>query len=132
MFTLRTLGGIGLFLAGGSWLWLTPAFAGQDVTKSGPWWVATSVLSFVTVALFLAATWALFTRHSWWETLALAGAALGLISLVPYWVAASTGGEAVFAVVFETLVHVLMVGIVFVLLLVPSLEQWVDHQVMGT
>ncbi|WP_142132932.1 hypothetical protein [Arthrobacter sp. SLBN-83] len=131
MFTLRTLGGIALLMAGSSWLWLTPTFASKGVNTSGVWWAVTMVLSLLTVLGFLVATWGLFARWSWWEYAALASAALGLITLVPFWVAATGGGETVGTTTWNVFVHVLMVAGVAVLLLVPPLERWVNQQVMG-
>jgi hypothetical protein len=131
MFTTRNLGGVALFLAGTTWLWLTPAFAGRGVSTSGPLWGVTRVLSLLTVAAFCVATWGLFAQHTWWEPVALGAAALGLAALVPFWFAARAGGEAAGAVTWNVVVHVLMVGGVFALLLVPELERWVDHHVMG-
>lgn len=132
MFTLRTLGGIALFLAGSSWLWLTPYFATRGVATSGVLWVVTLVLCLLTMVGFFIATWGLFTRQSWWEVIAIGSAGLGLITLVPYWIAAVSGGETVGTTAWNAFVHVLMVAIVFVLLLVPPLERWVDQQVMHT
>jgi hypothetical protein len=60
MFTIRNLGGVALFLAGSTWLWLTPAFASRGVSTSGLLWASTRVLSLVTIALFVLATWGLF------------------------------------------------------------------------
>ncbi|MEA5455169.1 hypothetical protein SPF06_10595 [Sinomonas sp. JGH33] len=131
MFTLRTLGGIALLLAGSSWLWLTPTFATRGVGTSGALWGLTMVLSLVTVLGFCAATWALFARWGWWEYAALGSAGLGLITVVPYWFAAVNGGETVGTTAWNAFVHLLMVGVVAALLLVPPLERWVDHQVMG-
>jgi hypothetical protein len=131
MFTIRNIGGVALLLAGTTWLWLTPAFAGKGVTTTGASWSATRILSLLTVAGFVIATWALFTRHSWWEPAALGSAALGLIALIPYWVAATGGGERTGTTAWNAFVHVLMVAGVFTLLLVPQLEQWVDHHVMS-
>lgn len=131
MFTLRTLGGVALFLAGSSWLWITPMFASRGVAASGILWGLTFVLSMVTVCGFLVATWALFAKWSWWEYAALGSAALGLIALVPYCFAALGGGETVGTTAWNAFVHLLMVGIVGVLLLVPPLERWVNDQVMG-
>ncbi|MGT2462586.1 MULTISPECIES: hypothetical protein [Sinomonas] len=130
MFTLRTLGGIGLIAAGASWLWLTPVFASRGDT-SGFLWAITTGLSLLTVLGFCIATWGLFARWGWWEQAALASAAVGIIAVVAYLIAAFSGGEAPFAAVFEAVVHLLMVAIVAALLLVPSLERWVSHQVMG-
>lgn len=38
MFTLRTMGGLALLLAGSSWLWITPTFATRGVNTSSIWW----------------------------------------------------------------------------------------------
>src|SRR4051794_41954970 len=92
MMTIRNLGGISLLLAGSTWLWLTPAFAGRGVSTSGLLWGVTSALCLLTMAAFCVATWALFTRQEWWEAAALGSVVLGLVALVPYWFAAYDGG----------------------------------------
>lgn len=38
MFTIRNMGGVALFLAGSTWLWLTPAFAPKGEDTSGLAW----------------------------------------------------------------------------------------------
>lgn len=80
MFTIRNLGGVALLLMGSTWLWLTPAFAGPQASNSGLMWRVTNVLSLLTIAGFCVATWGLFTRHTWWETAALAPAGVGVPS----------------------------------------------------
>jgi hypothetical protein len=131
VFTIRNVGGISLLLAGSTWLWLVPAFATRGVSTSGALWSITRVLSLITVAGFCVATWGLFSRHAWWESVAVGSAALGLVTLVPYWFAAHGGGESAGTAAWNAFVHVLMVAGVLVLLLVPSIERWVDHHVMG-
>jgi hypothetical protein len=130
MMTIRNLGGISLLLAGSTWLWLTPAFAGRGVSTSGLLWSITRVLCLLTMAGFCVATWALFTRQTWWETAALGSAVLGLVALVPYWFAAYNGGTSAGSVTWNAFVHVLMVAGIVGLLLVPDLERWVSHHVM--
>lgn len=130
MFTIRNLGGISLFLAGTTWLWLTPAFATRGVSTSGTSWAVTRALSLLTIAAFCVATWALFARHGWWEAAALGASVVGLVALLPYWFAAHGGGETTGTATWNAFLHVLMVAGVFVLLLVPQLEHWVDHHVM--
>jgi hypothetical protein len=132
MFTIRNLGGVALLLAGSTWLWLTPAFAGRGVTTSGAAWAVTRVLCLVTVLGFCVASWGLFTRHSWWEALALGSAVVGLIALVPYLFAALDGGETTGTATWNAAVHVVMLVGIVVMLRVPPLEQWVDHHVMGS
>ena len=132
MFTLRNIGGVALFLAGTTWVWLTPAFASKGVSTSGVLWGVTRVLCFLTLAVFCVATWGLFARTGWWEATAIAGAVLGLVSLVPYGIAATGGGEARGAVAYNASLHALMAAGVLVLLLVPALESWVNEHVMGS
>ena len=131
MFTIRTIGGVSLLLAGSTWLWLTPEFASRGVSTSGLLWSITRWLSLLTVAAFCAATWALFARYSWWEVAALGSVGLGLLALVPYWFAAHEGGETAGTAAWNVFVHVLMAGGVIALLTVPQLERWVDQHVMG-
>jgi hypothetical protein len=63
MFTIRNLGGVALFLFGTTFMWLTPLFASPGVSTKGIAWSITQVLALVTIALFTAATWGLFTRR---------------------------------------------------------------------
>lgn len=131
MFTIRNLGGVALFLAGTTWLWLTPAFASRGVATTGLTWAVTRALCLLTMAAFTVATCGLFTHKGWWEVVALGSATVGLLALIPYWLAAYNGGETIGTATWNAFVHVLMVAGVFGLLLVPSLERWVDHHVMG-
>ena len=131
MFTIRNVGGVSLLLMGSTWLWLTPAFAGSGVSTSGALWEVTRVLCLLTVLGFCVATWALFARYPWWEIAAKGSAAVGAVTLVFYWAAAARGGEPGGAVTWNVFVHVVMVAGLFVLLLTPSLERWVDDHVMS-
>ena len=89
------------------------------------------MLCLLTVAGFTLATVGLFARQPWWEWVALGSAVLGLLSLLPYWLAASRGGEPGGTTTWNVFVHVVMLVGVFVLLLVPQLERWVDRHVMS-
>lgn len=130
MFTIRNLGGVALFLFGTTFLWLTPEFASRGLSTTGPWWAVTRALSVVTLLGFTVATWGLFQRFSWWEVAAVSSAILGMVVLVPYWVAASRAGETTPG--FNVFIHALGSVGVLVLLLVPVLERWVDGHVSGT
>ena len=129
MFTIRNLGGVALFLFGTTFLWLTPSFASQGVSTKGVAWSITQVLALVTLALFTAATWGLFTKAAWWEPLAIIAAVVGFLVLIPYWLAASHAGEPNPG--FTVVVHALSSVGVWVLLLVPALERWVDSHVLA-
>ena len=131
MFTIRNVGGVALLLMGSTWLWLTPAFAGPQASTSGVRWRVTNVLSLLTIVGFCVATWGLFTRQAWWETAALGSAAVGSVAVVTFLLSALPGGEPAGAVTWNVFVHVVMLTGVGVLLLVPSLERWVDHHVVS-
>jgi hypothetical protein len=129
MFTIRNVGGVALFLFGTTFLWLTPSFASQGVPTKGVGWTITQVLSLVTLALFTVATWGLFKKAGWWEAVAVVAAAVGFVVLVPYWLAARHAGEV--NPEFNVLIHVVGSVGIWVLLLVPSLERWVDGHVLA-
>ncbi len=128
MFTVRNVGGASLFLFGTTFLWLTRMFASRGVTATGAAWAICDVLSYVSIAGFTLATWGLFNRTSWWETVAVVSAVVGTAALGPYWLAARHAGEVNPA--FNVFVHLVGAAGVLVLLLVPALEQWVDEHVM--
>ena len=130
MLSIRKVGGISLFLFGTTFLWLTPMFAAPDVDTSGVAWAAVGILAAVTIIGFTVATLGLFRRASWWESLAAASAAIGLVTLLPYWVAAASSGVA--NVVFDVVIHVVGIAGVLVLLRVPQLEHWVHGQVASS
>jgi hypothetical protein len=130
MFTIRNLGGVALFCMGTTWLWLTPEFAGRGVSTSGVLWAVSRVLCLLTVGGFCVATWGLFAQHSWWEAVALGSASIGVLALLTFSIAAARGGEPAGTVSWNVFVHVVMLTGLFVLLLVPSLDRWVDHHVM--
>ena len=127
MFGIRNLGGVTMFLFGSTFLWVTPMFAASDVNTSGSAWAATGVLAAATIGGFTVATWGLFRKVSWWETLAALSAGVGLAALVPYWVAANS--SAVANPVFDVVIHAAGSVGVLVLLRVPRLESWVHGHV---
>jgi hypothetical protein len=131
MVTIRNVGGVALFLAGSTWLWLSPAFATKGVTTSGLLWSITRVMFLLTIAGFLVATVGLFTRQSWWENVAIGSATVGLLALIPYWIAGVRGGETTGTVAWNATVHVVMVAGIFMFLLVPQIEGWVQRHVMS-
>jgi hypothetical protein len=129
VFTTRNIGGVALFLFGTTFLWMTPTFASKGVSTKGTWWAATNAICLMTVVAFTAATWGLFTKANWWEGVAIASALLGVLVLAPYWIAARDSGETTPG--FNVLIHALGDGGVLLLLLVPSLETWVNNHVMA-
>jgi hypothetical protein len=130
MFTIRSTGGIALFLAASTWLWLTPMFATMGVATSGFLWSVTRTLSLLTVVGLCVATVGLFARQSWWEPAAIGSALVGFLALIPYWFAGTRGGETTGTVAWNAAVHIVMAAGIVTLLLVPRLEHWVQRHVM--
>jgi hypothetical protein len=108
-------------------LWLTPMFAAADVDTAGAAWAAVALLATVTIIGFTVATWGLFRRTDWWEPLGVACAVAGLVTLVPYWMAADGSGVA--NPVFDVIIHAAGSFGVLLLLRFPRLERWVHGQV---
>jgi hypothetical protein len=129
MFTLRNLGGVALLLFGSTFVWLTPEFASRGVSTSSIWWSVTRILALVTVLGFTAATWGLFQRGSWWAPVAIASAILGLLTVVPYLIAAIRSGEI--TPWFTGSISIVGSLAVLTLLLVPGLARWVEGHVMS-
>jgi hypothetical protein len=71
----------------------------------------------------------LFRRASWWDEAAIGSAILGLVVLVPYWIAAHNSGET--TPWWNVLVHAVGAAGVLILLTVPRLATWVDGHVMA-
>lgn len=130
MFSIRNVGGVALFLFGTTFLWLTPMFAAPEVDTSGTSWATVGVLTTLTIVGFTVAAWGLFRDTNWWELLGVSCAVVGLVTLVPYWIAAHGSGVANPA--FDVVIHATGSLGVLVLLRVPRLEHWVHgHVVTG-
>ena len=129
MFSIRNIGGVALFLFGTTYLWIMPMFASKGISAKGTLWSISNVLAILTLIGFSVATWGLFKRAEWWDTLAIASAVLGLVALIPFWIAAHHSGEV--TPWFTVLIHVIGAAGVLLLLLVPPLRNWVDGHVMA-
>ncbi len=130
MFSIRNVGGVSLFLFGTTFLWLTPMFTAADVDTAGAAWTAVTILAAVTIIGFTVATWGLFQRTEWWEPLGVACAVAGLVTLVPYWMAADASGVANPG--FDVVIHAAGSFAVLLLLRLPRLERWVHGHVVAT
>lgn len=129
MFTIRNMGGAALLLFGTTFAWITPEFVTTGLKNTGALWMAVRVLALTTMAGFALATWGLFRQTAWWETAAIVSAMVGAVTLVPYLVAAHDAGET--NPWFTAGIIALGIAGVLVLLLVPSLERWVNAHVMA-
>ena len=129
MFSIRNTGGVSLFLFGTTFLWLTPVYAASGIDTSGAAWVTAGVFATAVIVGFTVATWGLFRRTAWWEQLGTASAIAGLVTLVPYWVAADGSGVANPA--FDVVIHAAGSAGVLILLHVHQLERWVRGHVLA-
>ncbi len=129
MFNIRNIGGVSLFLFGTTFLWLTPMYVAAGVDTSGAAWAVTGVLAAAIIVGFTGATWGLFRRSQWWGQLATDSALVGVVALVPYWIAADGSGVANPA--FDVTIHAVGCAGVLVLLHVPRLEHWVHGHVVA-
>jgi hypothetical protein len=86
-------------------------------------------MAFATIVGFTIATVSLFRKATWWESAAIASAIVGLIVLIPYWIAAHSSGET--TPWFNVLIHAICAIAVLVLLLVPALNSWVNGHVIA-
>src|SRR5262249_7238490 len=88
--TRRAVTAAVLLVYGSMFLWMPASFAGTSRPPGGAAWVIASVGALVSLALFTLAAWGVFRSKWWWERAASAGAIVGLATLVPYWIAASS------------------------------------------
>jgi cell shape-determining protein MreD len=72
----------------------------------------------------------LLQSHARWRPVAVVSAAIGLLAVATYWLAAARAGDPAGAATWNAFVHVLIVAGVFLLLLVPRLPGWVNRHVM--
>jgi hypothetical protein len=91
MFIIRNLGSTALLVTGSAWTGRVPVLADNGITIPGLLWAAVLVLCLLAVTSFCVAIWGLFTRRSWWEAVALASAALGLLAVLITWIATPLG-----------------------------------------
>jgi peptidoglycan/LPS O-acetylase OafA/YrhL len=98
---------------------MTASFAGTSSPPGGATWATATVGALVSLALFTLAAWGVFRSKWWWERAASAGAIVGLATLVPYWIAASSTPEPA----LNKPIHIVGSAAVLLVLLVPALER---------
>ena len=81
---MRTFAAIAMFLFGTTFLWLTASFAGRPSPPTGTVWTLVNVLALCAVAGFSVGAWGLYRDHSWWQTVAVASALVGMAAVVPF------------------------------------------------
>jgi hypothetical protein len=126
MFTFKNVFAVGLFLFGTTFVWMTASFAGRTPPPTGAAWAVVNALTLLVVVGFTVAAWGVFKGASWWETVALASAVVGLVSMIPYLVGL-TQIDATFAdlgIEINLWMHILGSLIVVGLVLLPSMHDW--------
>jgi len=106
MFTIRNLGGVALLLMGSTWLWLTPAFAGPEVSTSTVCGGSPTCCPCSPSRASVSRRGGSSPATPGWEAAALGSAAVGAVALVTFLLAALPGGEPVGAVTWNIVVHV--------------------------
>ena len=124
MWTFKNVLAIGLFLFGSTFLWMTPAFAGKTPPPTGVAWTVVNVLALVAVAAFTVTAWAVFKEYSWWWTVAIVSASVGLLAVIPFVIALRQTDLplADAGVQINLWMHVLGSALVLAALTVPSIH----------
>ncbi len=102
---------------------------GNQEAPGGVAWTLATVGALVSLALFALAAWGLFKATSWWERVASAGAIVGLVTLVPYGIAASSTGVS--GPGLNSAIHIAGSAAVLLVLLVPALERRMQAWLSG-
>ena len=87
-------------------------------------------LALAAVAGFTVAGWAVFKTYSWWPTVALLSAVVGLIAAVPFVVGLRQIRVALTdpGVQINLWLHLLGSAVVVAMTLVPAVRDWVVHR----
>jgi len=130
MWTLKNVLALGLFLFGTTFLWMTASFAGRVPPPTGTAWVLVNGLALAAMAGFTVAGWAVFKTYSWWPTVALLSAVVGLIAVVPFVVGLRQIRVALTdpGVQINLWPHLLGSAVVVAMTLVPAVRDWVVHR----
>ena len=130
MWTLKNVLALGLFLFGTTFLWMTASFAGRVPPPTGTAWVLVNGLALAAMAGFTVAGWAVFKTYSWWPTVALLSAVVGLIAVVPFVVGLRQIRVALTdpGVQINLWLHLLGSAVVVAMTLVPAVRDWVVHR----
>lgn len=108
-----------LLVYASTFLWMT-SFAGTKTPPGGAAWTLANVGALAGLALFTSAAWGIFKSKSWWERAAPTGAIAGLVTLVPYGIAASSTGVS--GPGLNSAIHIAGSATVLLVLLVPACE----------
>jgi cation transport ATPase len=125
--TRRNTAAATLLVYGSTFLWMTASFAGTSRPPGGAAWAIATVGALVSLTLFTLAAWGVFRSKGWWERAASAGAIVGLATLVPYWIAASSPPEPG----LNKPIHILGSAAVLLVLLVPALGRRMKEWLPG-
>lgn len=130
MWTFKNILALGLFLFGTTFLWMTASFAGRVPPPTGTAWTLVNALALAAVAGFTVAGWAVFKTYSWWPTVALLSAVVGLVAVVPFVVGLRQIRVALTdpGVQINLWLHLLGSAVVVAMTLVPVAREWVVHR----
>ena len=130
MFSFKNVVAVGLFVFGTTFLWMTRDFLANPREGAGSLWSVIQVFAFISIIGFAAAGWAVFKDASWWEPIALASAAVGLVALVPYVIGiVQLGDQSDAGVQMNIAIHAFGIAAVFAIVLVPIVHDWVARRI---
>jgi uncharacterized membrane protein len=130
VFSFKNLVAVGFFLFGSTFLWMTRDFLANPRAGSGALWSVIQALVLAAVVGFTGAAWGLFKEASWWESVAIASAVVGLATLAPYVIGVVRIGDAGDAgVQMNIAIHAVGIVAVFVVVLVPLVHDWISERI---
>ena len=130
MWSFRNLFAVGLFLFGTTYLWMTASFAGKASPPTGRVWTLENILAIGALAGFTIAAWGAFKHQSYWETVAMVSAVIGLVAVVPFVIGLRQAGLpfADLGVQINLWMHLLGSAAIIAIARVPVLHDFVAHR----
>lgn len=130
MWTFKNLVALGMFLFGTTFLWMTPAFAGETPPPKGTAWTLANILALAALVGLAIAAWAVFKEYSRWRAAALLSAIVGLMAVIPFIIGQSRldVGFSDLGVQINLWMHIVGSAVVIAIVLVPAANDWVTKR----
>jgi hypothetical protein len=119
--SFRNVSAAAFFLFGTTFVWMTASFVGQTPPPKGILWTVVDLIALLAVAMFSAAAWGVFHQTSWWESVAVVSAIVGLLAIVPLTI-------AIQGVVMNIMTHATGSLVVLATALLPAVHDWFAHR----
>jgi hypothetical protein len=127
--SFRNVSAAAFFLFGTTFVWMTASFVGQTPPPKGILWTVVDLIALLAVAMFSAAAWGVFHQTSWWESVAVVSAIVGLLAIVPLTIAIQAEGElGDQGVVMNIMIHATGSLVVLATALLPAVHDRFAHR----